>query len=84
MMVHLKSKYYGINTMVMATSIEHASKVLRGCIEKDGIPSSQWEGGKLVDKKNKKIGFIHYNGRFEPIAAKSTLANVLPNDCFIL
>ena len=84
MMVHLKSKHYGINTMVMVTDINHASKVLRECIEKDWIPSSQWEGGKVVDNNNKKIGFIHYNGRFEPITLKSTLASVLPNNCFIL
>jgi hypothetical protein len=44
-------------------SLTGASEAVRGYIEKHGLRSSDWAGGKVVDGKGKHVATISYNGR---------------------
>lgn len=84
MMVALKTIYHTTNLMVMVKDIDHAIKEVRECIEHYEIPSSQWIGGQVYDENNNHIGNVSYNGRYFPVKQKTTLASILPNNCFII
>lgn len=55
--------YLGPRVSVPCSSLVEASTICRAYIVEEGIGSSRWRGGAVVDADGAHVGRISYNGR---------------------